>query len=100
MDLVWLVIPAAVGLFVLRTVLIARKLKLAAQTPTASDLRALRDAQQALDDHRDRLADARAAPARHLAAARGLSRIATSRLRSPPTGVDAMVEDFLPERRL
>ncbi len=100
MDLVWLVIPAAVGLFVLRTVLIARKLKLAAQDPTAADRRALRDAKRALKDHRARLEDVRAAPSQHLAEAKGLSRLAIPRVRPPSAGVDAMVEDFLPERRL
>ncbi len=97
MDLVWLVIPAAVGLFVLRTLLIARKLKLAARTSGVADLRALREAQARLGVHRDHLAQARAAPGAHLAAAKRLSRSSVARA---PTGVDAMVENFLPERRL
>lgn len=99
MDLVWLVIPAAVGLFVLRTVLMARQLKLSAQNPSAADRRALRNAQRALQDHRAQIADARAAPAKHLGEAKGFARLAGPRLRAPSTGVDAMVEDFLPERR-
>ena len=100
MDLVWLLIPAAVGLFVLRTVLIARKLKLAAKNPSPADLRALREAQHSLRAHRDHLRDAVAQPKEHLAAAKGLSRVPSFRPRSPPIGLDAMVEDFLPERRL
>jgi len=99
-DLVWLVIPAAVGIFVLRTVLIARKLKLAAKMPSAADVRALREAKRALRVHREHLEDAVAAPKQHLAAAKGLSRLNGPRARAPSTGMDAMVEDFLPERRL
>ncbi len=100
MDLVWLVIPAAVGIFVLRTVLIARKLKLAAQNPSKADIRALREAKRFLQIHRERLEDARVAPKQHLAEAKGLSRLSVPRFRAPSTGVDAMVEDYLPERRL
>lgn len=100
MDLVWLVIPVAVGIFVLRTLLIARKLKLAAKEPAAADLRALRDAKRTLRVHRDHLEGAVAAPREHLAAAKGLSRLPPVRARSPSTGLDSMVEDFLPERRL
>lgn len=100
MDLVWLVIPAAVGIFILRTVLIARKLKRAAQQPTETDLRALRDAKRGLQAHREQLEVAIAAPKRHLAEARALSRIREPRSRAPPSGIDAMVEDFLPDRRL
>lgn len=100
MDLVWLLIPAALGLFVLRTVLIARKLKLAAKNPNPADLRALREAQHSLRAHRDHLQHAVALPKDHLAAAKGLSRIGSVRSRSAPTGLDAMVEDFLPEQRL
>ncbi|HYM40429.1 MAG TPA: hypothetical protein VEY12_09890 [Thermoplasmata archaeon] len=100
MDLVWLVIPAAVGLFVLRTFWIARKLKHAAKSASAADGLALRAAQRALGVHREHLHDAVARPKEHLAAAKALSRVPTVRARSPSTGLDAMVEDFLPERRL
>ncbi len=99
MDLVWLLIPAAVGLFALRTVLIARRLKQAAKDPSLADRRALRDAQRSLRVHRELLQDAVAKPKEHLAAAQGLSRL-SARARAPATGLDAMVEDFLPERRL
>lgn len=99
MDLVWLVIPAAVGIFALRTVLIARKLKLAARDATVADAKALRDAQAGLRAHREHLEGARAAPGQHLAAAKQLGRSALTPIR-PAKGVDAMVEDFLPERRL
>ncbi len=100
MDLVWLVIPAAVGLFVLRTVLIARKLKLAAKSASPADFGALREAQRSLRTHRDHLREAVARPKEHLATAKGLARISRVRDRSSPTGLDAMVEEFLPERRL
>lgn len=100
MDLVWLLIPAALGLFALRTAMIARKLKLAAKDPSLADLRALRDAKRSLRVHKELLQDAVAKPREHLAAAKGLSRVPSARSRSPATGLDAMVEDFLPERRL
>ena len=93
-------IPAAVGIFVLRTLLIARKLKLAAQEARSADLIALRQAKQGMRVHRDHVEAAVAAPKEHLAAAKRLSRVPRSRARSPPTALDAMVEDFLPERRL
>lgn len=98
-DLVWLVVPAAVGIFALRTVMIARRLKLAAQSANVADTRALREAKAGLTAHRDHLDEAIAAPKLHLAAAKEAGRNA---LRSPrpARGLDAMVEDFLPERRL
>ncbi len=99
MDLIWLVIPAAVGLFVLRTWLIARKLKLASETPWLADARALREAKDGLRAHRDRLEEAVAASKEHLKAAKALRRVAIPP-RRPVKGVDAMVKDFLPERRL
>ncbi len=99
MDLVWLVVPAAVGIFALRTVMIARRLKLAAQGAPRADAKALREAKAALTAHRDHLADAVAFPKRHLAAAKQAGRTAMTPVR-PARGLDAMVEDFLPERRL
>lgn len=98
--MVWLLIAAALGLFALRTAMIARKLKQAARDPSLADLRALRDAKRSLRAHHELLKEAVAQPKAHLAAAKGLSRLAAVRARSPPTGLDAMVEDFLPERRL
>ncbi len=100
MDVVWLLIPTALGLFALRTVMIARKLRQSARDPSLADLRALREAKRSLRAHRDHLQDAVAQRKEHLAAAKGLSRVSSPRARSPPTGLDAMVEDFLPERRL
>jgi hypothetical protein len=97
-DLVWLVVPAAVGIFALRTVLIARKLKLASQTAALTDAAALREAQATLTAHRDHLASAIAAPKQHLAAAKELGRSRPAPVR-PARGLDAMVEDFLPETR-
>lgn len=95
----WLLIPAAVGLFALRTVLIARKLKLASKDATLADARALREAKAGLRAHRDHLEEALAAPGQHLRAAKELGRAAMSPAR-PSKGVDAIVEDFLPDRRL
>lgn len=95
----WLVIPAAVGLFVLRTLMIARKLKNAARYATPAETEALRDAKAGLRAHRDHLESAVAAPKLHLAAAKELGRSALAPSR-PAKGLDAMVEDFLPERRL
>ncbi len=66
----------------------------------SSDLRALREAQESLRAHREHLEAARAAPEQHLAEAKGMSRFSAPRVRAPSTGVDAMVEDYLPERRL
>ncbi len=99
-DIVWLALLAALGIFILRTLLIARRLKQAAKEPGKADLQALRDAKQALRVHRELLQDAVASPKAHLAAAKGLSRLPSVRARTPPTGLDAMVEDFLPEQRL
>lgn len=99
MDVVWLSLLAAVGIFVLRTLVIARKLKRAAKEPSAGDLHALREAKQALRVHRDLLEGAVASPKQHLAAAKGLARLPPLRARAPPRGLDAMVNDFLPERR-
>lgn len=100
MDLVWLVIPAAVGLFVLRTVLIARKLKQAGSNATVADRIALREAQDSLQSHRDHLTTAIASPKQHLDAAKALARPPHPHARAQGRGLDAMVEDFLPERRL
>ncbi len=99
MDLVWLVIPVAIALFVLRAFVIARKLKSSAQVPMPSDGRTLREAQAGLRAHHDHLGEAIAAPREHLAAAKDLPRAAMGRPRSAK-GVDAIVQDFLPERRL
>lgn len=98
MDLLWLVIPAAVGLFALRTLLIARKLKQAAGNATEADRRALRDARESLRAHRGHLEEAMAAPRAHLAAAKQLRRSALAPPK-PSGGLDAMVADYLPERR-
>ncbi len=99
MEFLWLVIPAALALFALRTLLIGRKLRLAAAVSMPSDARALRVAKEGLAVHKDHLDRALAAPKEHLAAAKGLSRSAPARARASK-GVDAIVQDFLPERRL
>lgn len=97
-DLAWLIIPAAVGLFALRTVMIGRRLKLAASNPALADPRALRDAKASLRTHREHLEAAVAGPKAHLDAAKALGRV--PELPAPGTRVDAMVADFLPEKRL
>lgn len=98
MDLTWLVIPAAVGLFGLRTAMIARRLKAAAQTPSLADTRALVDAKASLSVHRDHLEAAVASPKAHLEAAKSLGRLHEPS--SARSRMDRMVEDFLPDRRL
>lgn len=100
MDLAWLIIPLAVGLFTLRTVMIGRRLKLAASNPTLADVHAFREAKRNLQAHRNELEAAVASPKAHLASAKRLSRLSAPRSRTPGSTVDRMVEDFLPERRL
>lgn len=90
-------LPAA--LFLLRALAIARRLKRASEAATAADVRELRQAREALRAHRAHLRDDVAAPRTHLAAARDLRRSAVRPARAPK-GLDRMVEDFLPERRL
>lgn len=96
-DLVWLVIPAAVGIFLIRTAMIARRLKTAAANPTLTDVRALRDVKARLGEHRGALESAVGAPKDHLEAAKRLSRPARPRTASSRVG--RMVEDFAPPRR-
>ena len=98
MDLTWLIIPAAVGLFALRAVMIGRRLKLAASNPALADVRALRAANAGLRAHREHFESAAAAPKAHLNAAKALGRLPAPP--APGTRVDAMVADFLPEKRL
>ena len=75
MDLLWLVIPAAIAIFVLRTIVMARSLKAAAANPTLADARALRAAKRSLRAHRDRLSEAVAQPKGHLDAAKRLATV-------------------------
>ncbi len=98
MDLIWLLIPAAVGLFALRVVMIGRRLKAASQVPSLADARTLSDAKEGLSAHREHLDVAIASPKAHLDTAKQLARV-------PPSSVarsrmDRMVEDYLPDRRL
>ncbi len=92
-------IPGAIALFMLRTILIARRLRLAAGVPMPSDARAFREAKEGLAAHKEHLDRALAAPKEHLAAAKRLPRSALARPRASK-GVDAIVQDFLPDRRL
>ena len=97
MDPLWLVIPAAVALFVARTLIIARRLKAAASNPALADARALRDAKRDLRANRTHLEAALAAPGDHLEAAKRLSR---GRPRAHAASrVGRMVEDAFSERR-
>lgn len=99
MDLVWLLIPAAIGLFLGRAALIARRLKQAASRPTPADAAALREARQGLRAHRESLGEAVAGTKAHLAEARRLAGRPSERTRAPPSRVSAMVEEFTPDRR-
>ncbi|MGQ0798322.1 MAG: hypothetical protein ACT4OI_10750 [Methanobacteriota archaeon] len=98
MDPMWLVIPVAVGLFLARTVMLARRLKIAAANPTLSDVRALRDAKRSLTAHRGELGNAIAAAKGHLEAAKRLARAPSHDGRSKPSGVARVVEDALVSR--
>lgn len=99
MDLTWLIIPLAVGVFALRAVMLARRLKTAARDPTLADIRAHKDARQNLRVHREELDAVLASPKAHLASAKRLSRRPAERSRRESSNLDRMVEDFLPERR-
>lgn len=99
MDLTWLIILLAVGVFTLRTVMIGRRLKLAASNPALTDVRAFREAKQSLQAHRKELDAAVASPKAHLASAKRLSRLSPPRSHAPGSTLDRMVEEFLPERR-
>ncbi len=100
MDLTWLIIPLAVGVLTLRTVLIGRRLKQAASNPILADVRAFRETKRDLQAHRKELDAAIASPKAHLASAKRLSRLSHPGSRAPGSTLDRMVEDFLPERRL
>lgn len=96
MDLVALAIPAAILLFVMRTLMIARSLKAAAANPTLVDLRALHAAKRSLRAHRQRLDEARAEPANHLAQAKRLA--AVPRIRSSTRGGTTVVREDVVDR--
>lgn len=99
MDLVWLLIPAAIALFLGRAALIARRLEHTASTPTLADARALREARQGLRAHRESLGEAVAGTKAHLAEAGRLAGRGSERAHAPASRVGAMVEDFAPDRR-
>lgn len=88
MDLLWLVIPAAIVLFLVRTLIIARSLKAAAANPTLADIRAFRAAKRSLKSHRDRLNDVVGQPKGYLEAAKRLATVpkpgTASRAGRPP----------------
>jgi len=94
----WLVIPAAVGLFLVRTVMLARGLKIAAANPTLADTRALREAKRALKAHRAELESAVSSTKGHLAAAKRLARAPSTDGRSKASGVKRTVEDAFVSR--
>jgi len=98
-DLLWLVFPAAVGLFLLRTVMIARRLKAAMRNPSLSDVHGLREAKGHLTAHREHLEAAAASPRIYLAAAKGLGAIPRPRGFGPRAVREPFMEDALPGRR-
>ncbi len=69
----WLLIPAAIAAFLLRTVMIARRLRVAAENPSPADLRAFRQAKDSLRAHREHLEEAVAGTKQHLRQARRVS---------------------------
>ena len=99
MDLVVLVIPAAILLFVVRTLMIARSLKAAAANPTLADVRAFRAAKRSLKAHHDRLDEALAEPARHLAAAKRLATVPKTRTSARSPHGSRLGDDLVVGRR-
>lgn len=75
MDLLWLVIPGAIVLFIVRTLMIARSLKAAAANPTLADIRGLRAAKRSLGAHKEMLEAALGQPSVHLDAAKRLAAV-------------------------
>lgn len=65
-----LVVLLAIGVFTLRVVFLANRLKSAAKKPTLADMRALEDAKRSLDKHRESLQEARETLAGNLGGAR------------------------------
>ena len=94
----WLVIPAAIGLFLVRTVMLARRLKIAAANPTLADARALREAKLALKAHHAELRSAISATKGHLEAARRLARAPSPDGRAKASRVRRTVEDAFVSR--
>lgn len=88
----WLVIPAAVGLFLVRTVMLARRLKIAAANPTLADMRGLHEAKRSLKAHRAELGNAISATKGHLEAAKRLARAPSPDGRSKASEVARIVE--------
>ncbi|HYM39944.1 MAG TPA: hypothetical protein VEY12_07360 [Thermoplasmata archaeon] len=66
----WMVILIAVGVFVLRVVYLAKRLKSAARAPMLADTRALEEAQRALDAHHESLDKAKQTLTANLGGAR------------------------------
>lgn len=66
----WMIALIAIGVFVGRVVLLARRLRSAARHPTLADLRALEDAKKTLDDHHKSIDAARQTLAGNLGGAR------------------------------
>lgn len=88
MDLSWLVIPAAILLFVVRAWMIARSLKAAAANPTGAEKHALRAAKRSLTTHHDQLHASIAQPKQYLDAAKHLATVPSARsaIRDPRSG--------------
>jgi len=83
MDLLWLVIPAAILLFVVRAWMIARSLKAAAANPTLAEKHAIRSAKRGLSTHHDELHASVARPEHHLEAAKRLAMVPRPRSTIP-----------------
>jgi len=66
----WVIVLIAIGVFVGRVVMLARRLRSAARHPTLADLRALEDAKKSLDDHHKSIDSARATLTENLGGAR------------------------------
>ncbi len=66
----WAVVLIAIGIFVGRVIMLARRLRSAARHPTLADLRALEDAKKSLDEHHKSIDSARATLAQNLGGAR------------------------------
>ena len=98
-DLLWLVIPGAILLFIVRTLMIARSLQAAASNPTLADIRAFREAKRSLRAHHDRLREAVAQPKGHLQAAKRMAAVPRPRATTRPGRVSPIVEDAIPDRR-
>ena len=66
----WIIVLIAIGVFVGRVFMLARRLRSAARHPTLADLRALEDAKKSLDEHHRSIDGARETLSKNLGGAR------------------------------